>query len=93
MNQIITKLKSKLQKEGQLTFDIRVVPNKMQTKFVEIMSDEKIKINVAAIPEKGKANKEIQSYLSKIFGVTKGQIVVQGTRSKDKKIKIRGYKS
>jgi len=53
--------------------------------------DEYLKICVVSIPEKGKANKELLSFLSKILGVAKSQCeIVSGELDRYKKIKITG---
>ena len=74
---------------GSVRFYIHACPNASATKTVEVMGDESIKIDIAAPPEKGKANIELIKYLSNEFNVPKGNIViVTGQTSKQKLVKI-----
>ena len=68
---------------------LKVLPGASKTKIREIMEDETIKIDVAAVPEKGKANKELIKYLAKEFGVNKENIkILSGISRRIKLIKI-----
>ena len=49
---------------------IKITPNKPTTKITGIMNDGTLKIELKAIPEKGKANKEIIKFFRKNFGLT-----------------------
>ncbi len=50
-----------------------------------------MKIDVAAVPEDGKANAELIRYLAEEFGVTRMQVeIIAGQTSAKKKIKING---
>lgn len=93
MNAIIEQYQQLLQKNGVLYISVKVIPKAQKTEFVEILEDgegEKVlKIKVAAVPEKGKANDELCRYLSKLFKVSKNSVVVsQGETSQRKIIKI-----
>ncbi|MBU1445905.1 DUF167 domain-containing protein [Patescibacteria group bacterium] len=44
---------------------IKVLPKSVKNEVVDIMDDETIKIRIKAVPEKGKANKELVNFLSK----------------------------
>lgn len=49
-----------------------------------------LKVKIAASPVKGKANQELISYLSKVLGIAKSQIIIkQGAASKKKLIIVR----
>ncbi|MCK5061900.1 DUF167 domain-containing protein [Candidatus Parcubacteria bacterium] len=70
---------------------LKVLPGASKTKIRNIMEDETIKIDVAAVPEKGKANKELIGYLAKEFGVNKKNIkILSGISDRIKLIKING---
>ena len=70
--------------------DIKVVPGSSRTRISGLLG-ESIKINVAAAPEKGKANKELVKYLSKTMGVPKSAVVVvSGEKDHRKQIRISG---
>ncbi len=78
-----------LAKEGVLYLSLKIIPNAQTTKVVEVLNGEEqvLKIRVAAIPEKGKANKEIQKFLKKEFSAKKVEIVA-GAGSAQKLVKI-----
>lgn len=73
--------------------NIKVIPKAQRTEIVGEMvgsDNEKIlKVKVAAMPEKGKANKALCDFLAKEYGVSKSQVsVVQGHASQRKVVKI-----
>ena len=85
----LLSLKQKLQKEGEIILTIKVIPKSKKTQLVGLLNDGKLKIKIAAVPEKGKANQELIKFLSKIFEVKSRQIeIIQGETSPLKTIKI-----
>ncbi len=60
---------------------IKVIPNAKETQLIGRMGDF-IKIKIAAVPDKGKANQELINFLAKQFGVKKDDIQI-----------IRGHKN
>ncbi|MFH1670809.1 MAG: DUF167 domain-containing protein [Patescibacteria group bacterium] len=83
-------LVQELAEKGSVRFYVRAVPNAPQTKVLEVMDDESVKIAVAAKPEKGKANRELVKFLAKEFGVNVGNIeIVSGKIARMKLISIR----
>ena len=67
---------------------VKVIPGVGQTKIVGEYGD-RLKIRVAAPPEKGKANKELISFLKKLLGVRDIKVTA-GETSRDKTIALRG---
>ncbi len=68
---------------------VYVRPNSSETK-IEGLYNSNIKIKLAAPPEKGKANKELISLISKILGITKSEIeIASGITSNYKTIRIK----
>ena len=51
--------------ESSFYLRIKVLPKSSKDKVVDIMDDETIKIRIKAVPEKGKANKELTKFLRK----------------------------
>jgi uncharacterized protein (TIGR00251 family) len=89
LEDFLAKSREILQKEGILYLSLKIIPNSQITKFAELMQGEEdvLKIRVAAIPEKGKANKEIIRFLKKEFSAKKVEIVL-GVVSVQKLVKI-----
>ncbi|MBU2214017.1 YggU family protein [Patescibacteria group bacterium] len=79
-------LVQELAENGSVRFYVRAVPNAPQTKVIEVMSDESVKIAVAVPAEKGKANRELVKFLKKEFG---GNVdIVSGQSSRIKLIRV-----
>jgi len=68
---------------------IKVTPNSPKTEFFWFLWENILKIRAKWIPEKGKVNKEVISFLSKEFMVNKKNIVIiSWETSQNKKIMI-----
>jgi len=85
---------NQLVKGGKVEYlNIKVLPKAQRTEAVEILEGAEgelvLKVKVAAVPEKGKANQELCRYLAKELGLSKSQVeVVQGQTSQRKVLKI-----
>lgn len=83
------ELLKKAKKEGEVLLRVKVNPGSDLTEFKGKREDGVYKMNVAAPPEKDKANKELVRFLAEGLGVDKNNVtIVSGHRGKDKKIKI-----
>jgi uncharacterized protein (TIGR00251 family) len=79
--------------DGGVVFVVKVVPGSSKTAIVGVLG-EMAKVKVAAVPEKGKANKELVGFMSKLFGVCKSDVsVISGETSKVKRIRVFGVSS
>ena len=66
----MTKSSEILAQEGIAYLSLKIIPNAQKTVISEVLmgsEDIILKLRVAAVPEKGKANKEIEKFLSKEF--------------------------
>ena len=75
---------------------VRLSPNSSSCRFGGVFFDSEglpfLKVAVVSVPEKGKANKELVQYFSKVLGVAKSFIeIVSGEFDRYKKIKILGH--
>lgn len=82
-----------LEADGLLYLNVKVIPKAQRTEVVEILKgpegEEVLKVKVAAVPEKGKANKALCDYLAGVFGVPKSSVTVtQGQTSQRKVIRV-----
>ncbi len=89
----LDSFKERLRNEGLLYLNIKVIPKAQQTQLVELMKgpegEDILKVKVAAVPEKGKANTVLCEYFVKYLGVSKSQVsVVRGQSSQRKVLKI-----
>jgi uncharacterized protein (TIGR00251 family) len=70
--------------------DLYIRPNAARTK-IEGLYGDKIKIRLASPPERGKANKELISLLSRVTGVPRDKIrIISGITSNYKRVCIDG---
>lgn len=72
---------------------IKATPNSVKSKISGKFTDEKnqeyLKINLAAVPEDGKANEELIRFLSKLLNISKSKIeVIRGETSRIKVVRI-----
>lgn len=87
-------LLQELQQKGSVQFYVRARPGMASTKAVELMDDESIKIDIAALAENGKANAELIRYLAGEFEVDRSQVsIVSGAKARVKLIRISEYYS
>lgn len=74
------------------TIKLIIKPNSSVTRIHGIYGD-RIKIKLAAVPEKGKANKELINFISDKIGVPKKNIkIIAGERSIYKEISVKSDK-
>jgi uncharacterized protein len=77
-----------LEKDGSITFSVRVVPRASLSEIVG-EHDGVLKIKIAAPPVDGAANAELIKLLARKFNVSKSDIeIIGGETSKNKRIKI-----
>lgn len=79
----------KLTDSGIFLF-VKIIPKASKNEIVGWEND-RLKIRLAAIPDKGLANAALILFLSKVFSVSKSQVIlVQGETSRLKKLLIKG---
>lgn len=72
----------------EIVLKIKATPNSSETKLLDVIAGV-FKIRIKAIPEKGKANKELIKFLSKELNVEKQNIsIISGESSNMKSVKI-----
>ncbi len=73
---------------GEKIYNIKVVPGAKENKIVE-ESDNFLKIKLTALPEKGKANKQLVDFLSQHFKLPKNNIqILAGQTARVKIVKL-----
>ena len=74
----------------QAKLSLRVQPNATRSEVVSF-NGEVLQVKVAAPPIKGKANKELISFLSKVLGISKNSLtIMKGHTSRNKVILVAG---
>jgi uncharacterized protein len=84
------KLTGKADKDGPITFAVRVVPRSSKSEIVG-EHDGALKVKLASPPVDGAANDELVKLLAKGFGVPRSAVeIVSGHASKTKTVRVRG---
>jgi len=69
---------------------LRVYPNASRNEMVGFI-DGVLRVKVSAPPSKGKANRELITFLSRLLGVSKGSInIIKGRTTRNKVVAIDG---
>lgn len=85
----ITSLLAQCRRTGSAQFWVKIHPNASRSAIKECLDDGTIKIDIAAPPEKGKANRELIAFLAKTFDVPRGFVeIVCGETARQKQIRI-----
>lgn len=78
------------QTSNGICFSVVVIPKSSRNEIVEWKNDE-LKIRLAAVPEKGKANEELIRYLAEVLNIGKTHVnLVRGEASRRKKVSVKG---
>ena len=77
------------EKDGAVSFDVRVVPLSSRSEIVG-RHDDALKIRLTSPPVDGAANAELIKLLVRYFAVAKSDVeIINGETSKNKRIKIK----
>jgi len=69
---------------------VKITPKASKSEFFSVLSDGTLKIRIKAVPENGKANKELISFLAKELWINKQNIEIVSWKTETKKrIKIK----
>ena len=72
-----------------MDFRVKVIPKASKSEFMGYLPDGTWKVKIAAAPERGKANKELCSFLADRLGVSQSKVhIVAGETSHLKRIKV-----
>lgn len=83
------ELRGRLRHEGSLLLDVKVIPRAHAREVSEVMADGVLKVKVAAIPERGKANDEVCAVLAGYLDVPKRNVeVILGHTSRQKRVRV-----
>lgn len=78
-----------LKNNGETYLRVKVRPGAAATAVREVMADETLKIDVAAAPERGRANAELVRFLAAEFGVAGENVkILSGAGDRVKLVKI-----
>jgi len=72
----LNQLFDEFAKTGRLILKIKIIPRSVENAIVGFLDEETLKIRIAAIPEKGKANAELIKFLAAEFEIRKENITI-----------------
>lgn len=82
-------LRERLAREREILLAVKVTPRASRSEVTGVADDGTLRVRIAAVPEKGKANEELRSLLSRYFGVARSNVqIVSGETSSHKRIRI-----
>ncbi len=85
----IALLRDRLVSEKRLSLSVKVTPKSSRNEITGFLDDGTMKLKIAAVPEKGRANAEICDFLAGLFGIPKRNVqIVRGETSALKQIVI-----
>ncbi len=85
----IIDIKKTLYNKKEIVLKLKIKAGQEKNKIAGALSDGTLKLDIAAVPEKGKANQELIRFLAKEFDVARENVkIVSGASNKNKLIKI-----
>ena len=86
----LQRLRAALVREGTVTFKVKAVPRAAVSEVVGLTTDGSLKVRIAAVPDKGKANEELRHALADWFQVPRSNVeLLQGETSQRKVLRVR----
>jgi len=84
-------LKLKIRKTSQcFILPVKAVPGSSRTRIAGL-HDQRLKVQIAAAPEKGKANKELIQFFAKTFKIPKSALeITSGLQNPAKEVSLTG---
>jgi len=90
--QIAAKLSAMRQEflsKGSLIVVVKVIPRAQRNEVAGFLDDGSLKLKVAAVPEKGEANREVCRILAELFDIPERQVtIVSGRTSQRKRVSV-----
>lgn len=81
--------RNQFSQNGSITLQVRVHPSARKTQIKNVMADGTIKIDIAAVPEDGKANAALVEFLAVEFEVKRSNIeIISGETNRKKTVRI-----
>ena len=72
-----------------MTVKVKVIPKSSKTEIAGTMADGTLRVRVAAVPEKGKANAVLCAFLARHYGVAPSEVeVISGQTSPMKLVRV-----
>lgn len=90
MDKIIAQILSRIATKEVVRINVKISAGGGKNAVTGLLGEDTLKIRISAAPEKGKANKELVEFLSKVLRIPRSRIeIVSGHTSPKKVIEIR----
>lgn len=73
---MLKQLQKQLQSNGSVRFKVKIIPKSQKSEIVGLLGEDTLKIKVAAVAARNKANQELIKFLSDVFKVPKSHITI-----------------
>lgn len=74
-----------------MELNVKVIPRSSKSEVIGELADGTLKVKLAAVPEKGKANEELREVLARHFGVPARDVeIISGQTSTRKRVRVHG---
>lgn len=84
-----SRSKAILKEKGEVILKLKIHAGAKKTESNGTLENGVIKLNISAVPERGKANRALLKFLSKEFGVAKSQVeIISGESDRNKVVRI-----
>jgi len=85
----IDKLKNEFNETGRIALNVKVKTGAAKTEFADITAGGLIKLDLKAVPEKGRANILLIKYMSEEFGAPRENVkIIKGKKDRNKLLLI-----
>jgi len=85
----LNEIFAEFEKNKRVILRVKVLPRSVSNTIVGLLDDGTLKIRVAEVPEKGKANKELKNFLAEEFETSKNNVeIISGATDSLKLIRI-----
>lgn len=85
----LAELAGELDRKGELTLAVKVVPGAARNEIAGRMADGALRLRIAAPAREGKANAELCAFLARLFGVPASSVkILAGAGSTRKRVRI-----
>lgn len=86
---MLDDIQERLRRDGKVDVLVRVRPHAAQSRFVAVLEDGSMKVEIAAPAEDGKGNRALQKFLGELFGVASSQVkILSGKAARLKLVRL-----
>lgn len=85
----VEALRRRLRAEGRLVLQLKITPKSPQNAWSGTLDDGTLKVRIAAVPEKGRANAELLRFLAQQFDLPLHSVqLITGAASTRKQVRL-----